>query len=247
MRVAAGAAIAVTALTARGTPARADGGDLVLARGEVVTQVAIEADLATFAKPLSIAPDAWVGATSRLTVGFTDSDGALDLVDDGASACLRGGLFGCTHHGSGVDARYLAADWIAPRVRVLARELSPWKPALTLGALVRVWRRGRFEVTADPYVQLGLANTDLGNGAAIVAPIYATLALPPRFSLSVETGYVANVAVWSDGYHVPLAATVDARVAPHVALAVEAGLTSLAGPQNNVKQREAWLIARLDW
>nr|HEX4313569.1 hypothetical protein [Kofleriaceae bacterium] len=244
MRVAAGAASAVIALTVYARVARAE--PLVLGRGDVAAQVVVEADLATFAKPLSIAPDAWVGVTDALTIGWVDSDAALDLVNDGANACFaRDAPFGCPPHVSGIDARYLVLDWLAPRVRVLAKGLSPFEPAITIGALARLLRRGRVELTADPYVQLGLANTDRGNASSIVLPLFATVTVVPRVSVTGETGYVSDVSVWSDGYHIPLSATVDAKLAPHVEAALEAGFTSLVGPQNNVKQREAWLVLRV--
>lgn len=221
---------------------------LVLDAGQVAAQLVVESSLASkqVLAPLSLAPDAWWGATARWTLGIVHSDASLDRVDFGASACVRTTPGACprVYHGGGLDARYLA--WaagsfaVAPRARLIVREVGPWKPAATLGALAR-WQRGRFAVTADPYLQLGLANTDRGNRSALLVPVYFAVQPTCRWALALETGYVSELVVWRDGYHVPVALSVTARATAHVDLGAQAGFTSLLGPQNNIQQREMWL------
>jgi hypothetical protein len=221
------------------------GRPLVLAPGELVAELVVEADLAQFAQPLSLAPDAWLGVTSRLTVGLTTSDAALDLVDDGASVCLRANpFFGCPNPGTGVDVRYAVTDRIVPRVRMLERDFEPFKPALALGALVRVASTRHFDLVVDPYVQLGLGNNGLGNSSAIAVPIFATFQLARPLALTAETGYFTDIDVWQDGFNIPLGVTLTGRVVRHLELAGQVGFTSLAGPQNNVKQREGFFVVR---
>ena len=216
---------------------------IVLDAQQVDAQLVVEADLETVGRPLSLAPDAWFGATPRLTVGIVHSDSALDRVTDGASLCVVSGELSCTrvYHEVGADARYAVLDWLAPRVRVLVRDVSPWKPALTLGALAR-WQRGRFALTGDPYLQVGLANTDRGNRAALVLPVYATLQPAARWAITLQTGYVSDLAVWSDGYNIPVALSVLARATEHLDVTAQVGFTTLLGPQNTVQERETWLI-----
>src|SRR5690242_2928985 len=123
-----------------------------------------------FARPLSFAPDAWWGIASRWTLGLIHSTASVDQIDAGASFCVRhSAVAPCDrlYRGSGLDLRWGAIDgaWaLAPRVRLLVRDVDPFKPAVTLGALAR-WTRGRFAIASDPYVRLPLANHELGNRA----------------------------------------------------------------------------------
>ena len=187
---------------------------IALDAGQLDAQLVIESSIASgkYASPLSVAPDVWYGVTARWTVGIVHSDPAVDLVDFGASLCVRTnaeepGACPDVYHGSGLDARYLA--WthggfaVAPRVRFLVRDLDPWKPAATFGALAR-WQRGRWSIAADPYLQLGLANTDRGNDSALVVPIYFTLQPACGWALALQTGYTSDLEVWQDGYHIPI-------------------------------------------
>jgi hypothetical protein len=222
---------------------------IVLDEGQLSVSLAVETSLASkqVLDPLSIAPDVWWGVTPKLTVGLTHSDASRDRVDFAASICVRTDPTTCPHayHGSGLDARYLAwtssdgAFAVAPRARALLRDIDPNKPAITLGALAS-WHRGRWTLATDPYYQIGIANDDLGNRDELVLPLYATVEPTCRFALTVETGYITDLAVWQDGYHVPLALSVTAHATAELDLGVQAGFTSLAGPQNNVGAREAW-------
>jgi hypothetical protein len=252
VRSLAAVVIALTAPTARADTVISDtavGRPLVLADGALEAELVVEADLAQFAQPLSFSPDAWLGVTSRLTVGLTTSDAALDLVDDGASICVRPNpFFGCENHGAGIDARYAVTDRVAPRVRILERGIEPGKPALAFGALVRVASTAHLDLVIDPYIQLGLANTQLGNDPEIVVPVFFTWQIVRRLALTAETGYITDATIAADGFHIPLSGMLTGRVARHVEVAAQVGFTSLAGPQNNIKQREGWLIVRyLSW
>jgi hypothetical protein len=244
--------IGLTSATARADSVIPDtvvGRPLVLGDGALEAELVVEADLAQVGQPLSFSPDAWLGVTSRLTVGLTTSDAALDLVDDGASICVRPNpFFGCENHGAGIDARYAVTDRIAPRIRILERGIEPGKPAVAFGALVRVASSARLDLVVDPYVQLGLANTQLGNDPEIVVPLLFTWQIVHRLALTVETGYITDATVAVDGFHIPLSGMLTGRVARRVEVAAQVGFTSLGGPQNNVKQREGWLIVRyLSW
>jgi hypothetical protein len=235
-------AIAVSATTAHADPR------IVLDENQVEIAATLEVDLATspFARPTSLAPDLWWGITPRLTVGLIHSHASVDQIAAGASVCLRTAELGCdkAYVGSGADARYLAYDdgafAIAPRARFLVRDTDPVKPALTLGALLR-WRRGRFAIVSDPYVQLGLANRDEGNRSQLWLPVYFELAPACAWVLALHTGWNAEVIGIGDDWHIPLALSARVAVAWGFEVALEAGFASLGGPQNNVKQRAAML------
>ncbi|MDB4963751.1 MAG: hypothetical protein JWP01_3750 [Myxococcales bacterium] len=218
---------------------------LVLEAGAIDARLTTEINLQKnrYGRPLSLAPDLWYGVTSRWTVGLIHSNPSVDRIDAGATFCLRRFQTRCDrlYRGSGIDVRW---SWltgplaIAPRARLLLRDVDPMKPAITAGALVR-WTRGRFAVESDPYLRLGLANRDLGNRAAVFVPVLLAVQPTCRWLLAIHTGWDSEVAVASDGYHIPFGLVVRARATPHVDVAVEAGFTSLLGPQNNIKQRAA--------
>jgi hypothetical protein len=239
---------AVLAVLVSGS-ARAD--DLVLAPGEIDASLSIEANLApsTVGRPLSVAPDLWWGFAPRWTVGLIHSYWSLDRIEAGSSFCLRKSTLGCdgVYHGGGVDVRWLAVSGdveVAPRLRFLVRDLDPWKPALTVGALAR-WTAGRFSVTSDPYLQLGLANRDQGNRSAISLPIWFAVQPAAWATLALHTGYDTELVVWRDGWHVPVGAIGVVRPRDDFAIALEVGFTSLLGPQNTTKDRVALLTLTL--
>jgi hypothetical protein len=237
------AALVLVALLA--APAGASPDDLVarplvLAPGAVdlrlTAELAVEYRQAI--RPVSLAPDAWLGVSDRWTLGLVHSDASVDRIGTGASLCV-GSSDHCDHvyRGSGVDARYsaLAGDFaLAPRVRALIRDVGPFKPAVTLGALVR-WTRGRFAITSDPYVRIPLANAALGNRSALVVPIWLAVQPAAGWLVAAHTGYDADFVVLRDGGHGPVSLVVTARVTAELELTVEAGWGQLLGPQHDAK------------
>lgn len=224
---------------------------LVLARGQLEAQLAVEANLRTnlVGRPLSFSPDIWAGLTDRLTLGITHSNTSLDRIAPGASFCVGTLVPECErgYRGSALDARYLVhagAFSIAPRARLVLRDVDPIKPAITLGALMR-WQRGRTSITSDPYLRLGLANRDEGNRAALSVPIWVGIQPTCRWMIALHTGWDSDLAVWRDGWHGPFALLVRARATTHLDASVEAGFSTLFGPQNNVAQRA--IVVALSW
>jgi len=234
-------AVTLVAGTARGD------GELGLAVGELEARLVLERNitLRSQGRPTALAPDAWVGVAPRWTVGLVHSNVALGLVDTGASLCVKQDDYGCdrTYRGSGVDVRW---SWrsgvlaVAPRGRLLARDVEPWKPALALGALVR-WTRGPFSITGDPYLRFGLGNRDQGNRDAFVIPVWFAVQPIERWRLALHTGVDGEFATWSDGWHGPfaIATALDAARKPgwKIEVGLEIGFHSLLGPQNSYKER----------
>ena len=252
-RLAAAAAL----LTGLARSARAEPRDLVtrplvLARGEVEARLVAELSVSrgALAAPFSLAPDAWLGLGQRWTVGIVHSAQSLGLIEDGATLCFRGSPpFGCdrAYTGSGVDVRWgwrAGALAVAPRGRLVLRDVEPWKPAVTVGALAR-WTRGRFAVAGDPYLRLGLANRSRGNRAALVVPIWLAVQPARGWLVALHTGWDGELAIARDGWHSPLGLAVEARAAAHLHVAVEGGFRSLVGPQADVKTRA--LAISLAW
>ncbi|MEO6773370.1 MAG: hypothetical protein ABI467_10125 [Kofleriaceae bacterium] len=223
---------------------------LVLDANHVAAALTFEANLAPaqLASPASIAPDLWYGITPELTVGVIHSDASIDRVpvffEPGGTICVRLERVSCPrhYHGSGLDGLYelVRGDLgIALHARLLLRDVAPIKPAITAGVTMR-WRIERWlVVVGDPFVQLGLWNVDAGNRAELWLPITLAVAPLARWSLEVHTGYNTDLAVWNDGFYVPVLVRVRAHVTDHVDAGVAAGFASLVGTQNSSRERMA--------
>jgi hypothetical protein len=206
---------------------------------ELVTEINLSEGAIT--KPTSFAPDVWYGIAPRLTVGLIHSDPSVDRIAPGASFCVRAQLLDCDHfyRGSGIEVLWSALEGplaVAPRARVLLRDIDPALPAMTLGAALR-WTRGRFAISGDPYLRVGLANTDRGNRSALVLPV--VFAVQPTCGLALElaTGWNSDLAVVTDGWHVPVGLGGRVRITHQLELSSQFGFTSLLGPQNTPKER----------
>lgn len=226
---------------------------LVLDAGQVEAALVGEVNLypGEIAHPLSLAPDVWYGVTSRWTVGVIDSDPSVDQILPGATLCVQTGVngSGCSrvYRGSGIDVLWSARDGalaVAPHVRALVRDVDPVKPAVTVGAAVR-WQRGRFAVSGDPYVRIGLANRGAGNRTTLVLPVTFEIQPTCRWAVGVETGWNSDVAVWRDGWYVPVAVEARVRATANIDVGATFGLSSAYGPQATSKKRVLFL--RVAW
>jgi hypothetical protein len=216
---------------------------IVLPRGVVEVTANVEAWLlpGRAFDAISVAPDIFVGVTQRLTLGVTSSNRALSSVSAGGGACFGPVTSGCVAKIAdvGVDAiwqaRAGALAW-APHARLVMRQFSPSKPAAMLGARVR-WHHGRWAVVADPYLQLGLANTDRGNRHALHVPLWLQVQPTCRWSIGLRTGFESEFAVIRDGWHGVLGGVVTAAVTPSITIELSGGVRSAFGPQNTSKER----------
>lgn len=224
---------------------------LGLARGELDARLVTEVNLSAgpLARPLSLAPDVWLGVAPRWTVGLIHSNASVDRIAADATFCVRQRDAVCErlYRGSGVDVRYSALEGdlaVAPHVRLLLRDVDPVKPAITFGALVR-WAHGRFLIAADPYLRLGLANRERGNRNYLMLPVWLGVQPTCRWLVALRTGWDAELAVAKDGWHGQLGLAVRAAATSNIDVGVEAGFSSLFGPQNNLRSRAAFVT--LGW
>ena len=195
-----------------------------------------------FARPSSIAPDLWLGVTSRLTIGIIHRAASLDEIDAERPLCLRG----CeVRYAGGIDVRYgfaREALAIAPRVRLLLRDVDPAKPAVTLGALAR-WNPGRFAISTDPYLRVGIANTDRGNRAALVVPVRFAIQPTSRWMLGVHVGFDSALAAMPDGWRGPVGIVSAVHPLEALEVSIELGFRSLVGPQHEYRERTLMITA----
>lgn len=246
------AAIALVVLSLGSASAIAESDDivtrpLVLARGQIEAQLTLATNLQLdqVGSPTSLAPDAWYGLTDRWTVGITHGDASLDRIDASASFCVvhRTNVCDRYYRGSAIDARWswrTGAVSVAPRARLLLRDIDPVKPAVTLGGLVR-WTRGRFALQSDPYLRFGLANTGSGNRAHAVVPLYVLVQPTCRWLVGLHLGWESDLAIVRDGWHGPFGLIIKARATARLDVTLHGGFTSLVGVQNNIKQRAVML------
>jgi hypothetical protein len=247
-------AIAVACAAARAHAAPDD----VIIRPLVLDDGAIELRLtaelgvqrAVFARPLSLAPDAWWGIWPRWTLGVIHSSASLDRIDAGATLCVRqvkAPPCDQLYHGGGLDVRYGALAGplaVAPHLRLIIRDFDPIKPAATIGATLR-WAYSRFAIASDPYLRLPLANAELGNRTQVVLPLWLTVQPATGWAISLHLGYDSDLAVFRDGGHGPVGLGVTARATAAVDVAVEAGWAELLGPQHDAKHGAIMISA--DW
>jgi len=220
--------------------ARADSNDLVgrplvLGRGELEAHVTLAMNLRSgrFAEPASISPDVWFGVTPALTIGLVHSARSVDEIAADRPICVNG----CdADYAGGIDVRYGVHRLVAPRARVLLRDVDPAKPAVTVGALAR-WNRGRFAVASDPYLRLGLANRDRGNRAALVVPVWFAVQPTCRWMLGMRAGYDSALAVAGDGWRGPFGVFAGVHPIEPLELVVEYAYRSLIGPQHEYRER----------
>lgn len=227
---------------------------LVLAPGALGVRLTLAVNLQQrlITQPTALSPDAWWGVLPRLTIGLIHSDDSLDQIAASGSFCVKPGASttstcGRFYKGSGIDVRYSAVEGqfaLAPRLRVVIRDIDPFKPAATLGALVR-WAHGRFAIIADPYLRVPLANAPLGNRTAINLPVWLAMQPASGWMLALRGGFESDLVVIDDGGHVPVAFDVTARATPSLDLGVDAGWAGLLGPQHDA--RHATLMLWAGW
>ena len=235
-------------------PAALLGEPLVLERNAVTGAVAVETSLSTrrYGEPTSVAPDVWVGATDKLTVGVIHSARAHGVLAAGFGLCFTGEAHECprAYDNVGLDARYhlrggaLAA---AARVRLVAGSFDPFKLSVRAGGLVRA-RRGRFAAIADPQVQLGLSNREAGNRDWIRLPLW--LAAEPilgRWVVALRTGVEGEVATFDETYAIPIGLDTTVRLTPRYDVSLLAAFPQLLGPLNQYRTRVVWLAVSARW
>ena len=248
--VALGAAVVLITGPARAEPDDLVSRPLVLDRNtfDLRLTMAMNVQPRTAGRPMTLAPDAWWGITPRVTIGIIHSDASLDQIATSASFCVReseNSTCDRMYHGSGIDVRVAVMSGefaIAPRARLLIRDLDPFKPAVTLGSMLR-WTRGRFAITSDPYLRLPLANGALGNRSAMMLPLWLAVQPAAGWALALHTGVASDLAVMRDGWHPLFAVDVTARITGELDVGAEAGWGSLFGPQADPKRATIMVAA----
>lgn len=222
-------------------------------RGEWRVSLTLDLDLSGHrGGSRALSPDASWGITDETSLTLAHSARSIARIGHPGGACISSCDFrpsytvnALVHHALLQPERstqrsapssfqlYLAGGF-------LLRDTDPWKPAALGGASLR-WHRGRFAVDAEPYLQLGIANTDRGNRHRLVVPLRLWLQPTCRWALGLFSGVEGELAVFSDAYHVPLALLASTRITSSLSLSLSAGLSTFGGPLNTATRRFAAL------
>jgi len=220
-------------------------------RGSLLVSAALAVGLDTreLGAPIALAPDAYVGVTSRLTLGLVHSGRALGLLDSRWGLCLTGRTGGCDRvvSGTGLDGWYTFLRGrgfeLAARARFYAaRYGDPVKLRLTLG-LLGLWRVGPVALRFDPHVSVGLVNRELGNADTLNVPVHLLVGLGRHVAIYLRTGLQGTLRFFADQYAVPLGLGVLVRPGARWELGAQFVLRGLLGAQNTYKKRDLLFYA----
>ena len=75
-------------------------------------------------------------------------------------------------------------------------------------------------------------------------PVWLAVQPGCNWLLALHTGFDSELATLGDGWHVPIAGVASVRVG-HVEAGIEAGWSSLLGPQNDFRRRA--VLVTIGW
>lgn len=220
-------------------------GRMTLPGGKFQASVIVETNLAKqkAGKPISVAPDLWIGLADRLTVGIYHSGRAATgfLSGFGTGLCFRDGMSGICKAGLGDVYSFAGGEMrIGLTEGTLAtafvaggnvRFIDPDKIiSAKAGFLARIHTK-RLAVELSPMAFIG-ANKRKVMGVAfnkdlIFVPLTIFLRFAPRLSLALQAGVTFEAKKAGDTYEIPAAAGLSWWVTPHFAIDAAFGLAAV--------------------
>jgi len=192
---------------------------MVLPEKQVYLQVFVPISLSTDAvfKPVSLAPDLWIGVKPKLTVGLTHSSHASTGFFGGFAngICFVGEDNNCPHvlSNTALQVRYalpVKTLALAAEGGLVFRAYDPFTIALKAGVVGR-WQRKALSVLFGLNLFAGLNERDPdaagnpGNKENLNIPITALYAVTAKAAVGVQTGIGLPLEDTGDFYFVPLA------------------------------------------
>ncbi len=236
---------------------------MTLPGGKLLFGVIGEANMAKSAvgKPLSVAPDLWLGLADRLTFGVYHSGRAATgfLTGFGTGLCFRGGgSMGACSSGLGDVYTFVGSE---ARIGVLeggfalalvlggqVRAFDPKRVISGKGGFLARFNSRRVALELAPMVYPGITQRKVAgvefNRDEFAAPVTLFLRLSPAFSLGLQSGVTFVLKKPGDTYRVPVAAGLAWWVSPHFSIDVAFGLAAVADKDDMTKatdQRSASL------
>ena len=257
-RVEASASVSTGELIEVGGPK----GRMTLPGGKFMLNLVVEANMAKSAagKPVSVAPDLWIGLADRLTVGIYHSGRAATgfLSGFGTGLCFRGGGMGGGTGGASNPCKLGLGDvytFVGGEMRIGLTE-GGFATAFVLGGnarfleseklfagkagfVARIHGR-RVAVEIAPVVFLGLNKREEVMGLSlnpdlIFVPLTIYLRFAPRFSLALQGGLSSTLKKIGDNYEIPAAAGLSFWVTKHLSFDAAFGLAAVADKNDMTK------------
>ena len=212
---------------------------LTLPGGKFMLTAVVEANLAENAvgKPISVAPDLWIGVHDRFSFGIIHSARAATgfLTGAGSGLCFRGegacafGL-GEVYTFAGAEARIGLTEGGFALAFMAGAQARAFDPELVLsgkaGFLARI-HSSRIAIELAPAVYIGMTQRDF-NPDQFGAPVTIFLRLAGSFSLAVQGGVAFILDDVGNTWRVPAAAGFSWWVTPHVSFDAAFGLAAVA-------------------
>jgi hypothetical protein len=225
-------------------------GRMTLPGGTFMLSAIVETNLAKqqAGKPISIAPDLWLGLADRLTVGLYHSGRAETgfLSGFGNGLCFRNDLckvgLGEKYTFAGGEARIGLTEGAFATALVLGGNAHFIKPDKFFkgkaGILARIHTR-KVAVELSPMVFIGLNKRKVMgvdvNKDVVAVPLTIFLRFAPRFALALQAGVTFDMKKAGDTYRVPAAAGISWWVTPHFAIDAAFGLGAVADKDDMTK------------
>jgi hypothetical protein len=238
-----------------------DGGGLVkvgtpkarvtLPGGKFMLTAVVEANMAkgTAGKPLSVAPDLWIGVADRLSFGIVHSGrGATGfLTSFGTGLCFRGGGFcdsglGKVYTFSEADARIGLTQGGFAVALVLGAQARAFDPDLVLsgkaGFLARMGS-SRIALELAPTAFIGITQRKIAgmdfNTDEFGAPVTIYLRIAGGFSLALQSGVTFTFKDIGNTWQIPAAAGFQWWLTPHISFDAAFGLAAVADSNDATK------------
>jgi len=223
-------------------------GRMTLPGGGFQFSAVIEANLGAskIAKPISIAPDLWIGLHDRLTLGIYHSGRAANgfLSGVGTGLCLRDGMSGTCKAGLGDIYTFVGSE-----MRIGLTQ-GGFATALVLGGNARfleaeklfAGKAGfharihskRVAIELSPMVNVGI-NQRAVNQDQVFVPVTFYLRFAPRVSLALQGGFATTLKKAGDNYRVPAAAGMSFWLGNHISIDAAFGLAAVLDKNDMTK------------
>ena len=229
-------------------------GRMTLPGGGFMLSAIVETNLAKGAagKPLSVAPDLWIGLADPLTVGIYHSGRAATgfLTSFGTGLCFRGGGdmgicslgLGDIYTAVGGEVRVGLTEGGLATALVLGGLVRTFEPERVIsgkaGFLARVHTK-RIAIEISPMAFLGITQRKVAgmdfNRDELAVPVTIFIRFAPRFSFALQSGVTFVLKKPGDTYEIPAAAGLSWWVSPHFSIDAAFGLAAVADKDDMTK------------
>jgi len=222
---------------------------MTLPGGKFVITAVVEANMAkdTVGKPLSVAPDLWIGVHDRFSFGLVHSGRAATgfLTGFGTGLCFRGGGatgfcgsgLGDVYTFAGAEARLGLTEGGFALALVAGMHARAFDPELVLsskaGFLVRL-HSSRIALEVAPSFYIGVTQREF-NVDTFGAPVTMFFRLAGSFAIALQGGVAFVLKDAGNTWQIPAAVGFSWWVTPHISFDAAFGLAAVADSDDMTK------------